>query len=344
MNEPIISAEIREMPRVIRRQLAQNGVGVDALVRELQLRPPPFVATLARGSSDHACTVLKYAFETALGWPTATLGPSVHTLYGAVLKLERALVIAVSQSGSSPDVVETLRMARDAGALTVAVVNVEDSALAQVAEFVLPVRAGEERSVAATKSFMGSLTALYPVISALARDTGLQSALERLPNFMEGLTELEPRVRARAERYRFAEHLLILGRGLQFGIAQEAALKLKEMCGLHAEALSSAEFSHGPMRLLAEGLPLFGLTSTDPAGRSTLEACQAFAGQGVDLTLLGAGPDAGPHHLVLPETGHPLSDLVTLISVFYTFAVSLAQHRGLDPDKPPLLNKVTQTR
>jgi len=344
MNEPIITSEIREAPQVIRTQLSQNIEVVATLVRELERKRPPFVATIARGSSDHACTVLKYALETTLGWPTATLGPSVHTLYGGALHLEGALVIAVSQSGSSPDLVETLRMARKSGARTVAVVNVENSELARAAEFVLPICAGEERAVAATTSFMGSLTAFYPVLAALTQDAALNRALERLPDLLEGLTPLEARLSARAERYRFAEHLLVLGRGLLLGIAQEAALKLKEMCGLHAEAISTAEFRHGPMRLLAEGYPLFGFSSTDPAGLSTLSACAEFARQGADLTLLGTGPEAAEHHLALPETDHPLTDPVVSILAFYHFAVSLALRRGQDPDRPLLLSKVTQTR
>ena len=344
MSEPIISAEIRQAAQVIRDQQLGSTDAVTGLVRELQRCPPPLVATLARGSSDHACTVLKYAFETAMGWPTTSLAPSVVTMYGAKLNLKGALVIAVSQSGRSPDVVETLRMARQAGALTVAVVNVDDSDLAREAAFVLPIRAGEERAVAATKSFIGSLSAVYPVIAALSADAALQEALARLPDQLDGLSALETPLKLRAERFRFAEHLLLLGRGLHLGIAQEGALKLKEMCGLHAEAISTAEFSHGPMRLLAEGYPLLGFTGCDPAGTATQAACLAFAANGADLTLLGASEDAGEHHLVLPETGHPLTDPLMSIAAFYTFAVAMTRSRNLDPDQPLLLNKVTQTR
>lgn len=344
MHEPLISFEIRQAGQVVREQQARNGAVVEALVRELERRRPPFVATIARGSSDHACTVLKYAFETLLGWPTLSVSPSVVTMYGTQLAMQGALVIAVSQSGSSPDVVETLRMARQGGALTVAVVNVEDSALAAEADFVLPIRAGEERAVAATKSFIGSLTALCPLLAALSADRALHRALDRLPDLLESLTELETPFVQRSDRYRFAEHLLVLGRGLHLGVAQEAALKLKEMCGLHAEAISTAEFSHGPMRLLAEGYPLFGFTSSDPAGQATREACLHFAANGTDLTLLGGGPVAGEHHLLVPDTGHPLTDPVANITAFYSFAVGMALSRALDPDRPALLSKVTKTR
>lgn len=344
MHEPVISKEIRQASQVIRDQQAHNTAVVGNLVRELKLRRPPFVATIARGSSDHACTVLKYAFETALGWPTLSLAPSVVTMYGASLNLKGVLVIAVSQSGRSPDVVETLRMARQAGAVTVAVVNAEDSDLAREAAFVLPIRAGKERAVAATKSFIGSLSTVYPVLAALSADAALHDALVRLPDRLDALSTLEAALTRRAERFRFADHMLLLGRGLLLGIAQEGALKLKEMCGLHAEAISTAEFSHGPMRLLAEGYPLLGFTSRDPAGMATQSTCLQFAAAGADLTLLGTTADAGEGHLALPKTGHPLTDPLLSISAFYIFAVAMARSRGLDPDRPPLLSKVTQTR
>lgn len=341
MTDPLMLKEAREAPQVVRRQLAENAGVTRRLADALRGRRPPYAVTVARGSSDHACTVLKYGLETRLSLPVASLGPSVHTLYGARLDLRGALVIAVSQSGASPDVVENVRMAREGGATTVALVNVEDSDLAREAEFVLPLRCGEERAVAATKSYLASLTALLPVVAELNGDAALTRALEALPEALERTLEVEAQARDLAERYRFADNLLVLARGLHFGVAQEAALKLKETCGIHAEAYSAAEFSHGPKRLLAEGVPLLGFAPADAAGEATRRAYADLLASGADLRTLG--PAAGST-LATPETGQDLTDPVPSALAFYLFAAHLALHRGLDPDAPPLLSKVTRTR
>ncbi|WP_272977029.1 SIS domain-containing protein [Deinococcus geothermalis] len=339
--DPLMLQEAREAPQVVRRQLRENAETVRALAAALRRRRLPYAVTVARGSSDHACTVLKYALETQLALPVASLGPSVHTLYGAQLDLRGALVIAVSQSGASPDVVENVRMARTGGATTIALVNVEGSDLAREAEFVLPLRCGEEKAVAATKSYLASLTALLPVIAELTGDAALTRALEALPDTLEQTLALEDRARDLAERYRFADNLLLLARGLHFGVAQEAALKLKETCGIHAEAYSAAEFSHGPKRLLAEGVPLLGFTSADAAAQATARAYADLLASGADLRTIG--PAVGST-LTTPLTKHALTDPVPSALAFYLFAGQLALHRGLDPDAPPLLSKVTKTR
>lgn len=340
-HKPLMLSEAHETPQVITRQLRENGAVVSELARVLRDRRPPYAVTIARGSSDHACTVLKYALETQLALPVASLGPSVHTLYGTLLDLQGALVIAVSQSGASPDVVENVRMARQTGALTVALVNVDDSDLAQAAEFVLPLWCGEEKAVAATKSYLGSLTAFLPVIAELTQQADLSSALEALPEALHQTLNLEEAARELAERYRFADKLLVLARGLHYGVAQEAALKLKETSGIHAESYSAAEFSHGPRRLLAEGVPLVGFAPVDAAGAAVASAFKDLQDSGADLRTIG--PASGTT-LTTPATGHALTDPVASALAFYLFAAHLALHRGLDPDNPPLLSKVTLTR
>lgn len=338
---PLMFQEARQIPSVLRRQLVDNAAQVADLSRLLARRTPSFAVTIARGSSDHACTYLKYALETQLGLPVASLGPSVHTLYGARLRLKDALVLAVSQSGSSPDVVETLRMARQAGAITVTLVNVEDSDLAREAEIVLPLRCGEERAVAATKSFAASLTAFLPVIAALGPDPALTQGLNRLPDVLDAALGLEQDAQDLAQRYRTVSSLLILARGLNFGIAQEAALKLKETCGVHAEASSAAEFSHGPKRLMAEHIPLLGLSSVDAAESAAQAMYTELLESGADLQTIGPAANS---RLRTPTSGHPLTDPVITALVFYLFAGHLALARGLNPDAPPFLSKVTRTR
>ena len=340
MTEPLMLRETREAPAAVSRLLAGNREAASRLAAAVRERRPAYAVTVARGSSDHACTVLKYALETQLSLPVASLGPSVHTLYGARLDLAGALVVAVSQSGESPDVVENVRAARESGALTVALVNVEDSPLAGAAEFVLPLRCGPEKAVAATKSYLASLCAFLPVLAELTGDEELKRALDALPEQLTRTLELEGQARELAGRYRFADNLLILARGYHYGAAQEAALKLKETCGIHAEAYSAAEFSHGPRRLLAEGLPLLGFASADAAWDATRRAYDDLRAAGADLRLLG--PQAQVD-LPTPAT-HPLTDPVTSTLAFYLFAAHLALGRGLDPDRPPLLSKVTKTR
>ena len=340
MTEPLMLRETREAPAAVSRLLAGNREAASRLAAAVRERRPAYAVTVARGSSDHACTVLKYALETQLSLPVASLGPSVHTLYGARLDLAGALVVAVSQSGESPDVVENVRAARESGALTVALVNVEDSPLAGAAEFVLPLRCGPEKAVAATKSYLASLCAFLPVLAELTGDEELKRALDALPEQLTRTLELEGQAHELAGRYRFADNLLILARGYHYGAAQEAALKLKETCGIHAEAYSAAEFSHGPRRLLAEGLPLLGFASADAAWDATRRAYDDLRAAGADLRLLG--PQAQVD-LPTPAT-HPLTDPVTSTLAFYLFAAHLALGRGLDPDRPPLLSKVTKTR
>lgn len=340
-NNPLMLQEIHQTPDAIARQQQENAALVQRVAQAIRERQPAYAVTVARGSSDHACTVLKYALEVGLGLPVASLGPSVHTLYGATLNLGGALLIAASQSGASPDVVENVKAARASGALTVALVNVEDSPLAGAAEFVLPLRCGEEKAVAATKSFLSTLSAFLPVIAELKGDEALKKALAQLPATLQAALSLEDAARDLASRYSFADHLLILARGYHFGIAQESALKLKETCGIHAESYSAAEFSHGPKRLVAEGLPFLGYLSADQAQSATEAAYADLVKNGADLKTLGPVAGATLH---TPASGHPLTDPIVSAQTFYLFAAYLALSKGLDPDSPPLLNKVTKTR
>ncbi len=337
--------ETRETPRIVERLLRENAGMVREVARAIAARPPRFAMTVARGSSDHAAGVLKYALETQLGLPVAGAAPSVTTVYGQPLALDGALVVAISQSGASPDVVETVAAARGAGALTVALVNVEDSPLAKAAEFVLPLRAGEEQAVAATKSFVASLVAAWQLIAQLRPDPALDGALERLPETLQLALHTEPTARERAERYRYARQMVVLGRGLHFGVALEAALKLKETCAILAEAYSSAEFAHGPVRIVESGFPIVAFQSRDAAAPLTLETYRDLEKKQAELLLIGAdAPLTAPVRLLTPPSGHRLTDPAASILALYLLAGHLALARGLDPDAPPSLHKVTLTR
>jgi glucosamine--fructose-6-phosphate aminotransferase (isomerizing) len=344
-DDPAMLQETRQFPEVAARQLRENRASVAELAGAIGRHPPAFAVTLARGSSDHAATFWKYALEIQLGLPTLSAAPSVVTLYRRQPRLAGALAVAISQSGASPDLIETLAAAGRAGALTVAVVNDPESELAAQAQWVLPMWAGPERAVAATKSYLASLLAATQLCAALGEDPGLRAALSGLPERAAQTLGLEALAAAHAERYRYAEVFSVLGRGLHLGIAQEAALKLKETSGLHAEAFSSAEFAHGPVRLIEPGHPVLGLLGRDATGPSTLASYRELASRGAELIAVGAEPDfPAALQLTTPAGGHPLADPLLSGLATYLLAGHVALARGMDPDAPPALHKVTKTR
>ncbi len=342
---PMMLQEIKQSPQVIARQLMENSEATMRLVNAVQERDPAFAMTIARGTSDHASSFIKYALETSIGLVTASASPSITGIYDAKLKLENALVIAVSQSGQSPDVVGSLQAARDAGAITVAVVNQPNSPLENIAEFVFPMHAGEEKSVAATKTFVSSLVALLPAISELSGDKDLALALKNLPNICAQSLENESIIKEKVDRYRYAEKMIVLGRGFHFPIALETALKLKETCVIQAEAFSSAEFAHGPMILIEQGFPVIAFQAKDKTKSGSLERYHDLANKGAEFVLIGGEAPSLEAEIFLstPSTGHPLTDPIPAILSGYLFAAHLSLAKGMDPDKPRSLNKVTKT-
>jgi glucosamine--fructose-6-phosphate aminotransferase (isomerizing) len=333
--------EAAQAAGVVRAQLRANAPAMGTLAARLRESPPRAVVTCARGSSDHAATFAKYLFETRLGVLTASAAPSIASVYGARQDLRDCLFLAISQSGRSPDLVAAASAARQAGALVVAAVNDEASPLAAGADFTLPLRAGEEKSVAATKSYIASLAVLVHLACEWSRDEELRAALERLPADLERAWALDwmPAVGA-LER---ATHLYVIARGVGLGVAQEAALKCKETCGLHAEAFSSAEVRHGPQALLRERFPALVLCQADETREGTEALARELAARGVEVLVAGAAaqvPGARP----LPAiASHAVVEPILLAASFYRFANALAIARGHDPDEPPHLRKVTET-
>ncbi len=345
MTDPKMLQEIRQAPEIIATQLEQNQSRVAALVKAIQARQPRFAMTIARGTSDHAANFVQYALESQLGLVTASAAPSVITAYKAKLKLEGALVLAISQSGQSPDVVNSLAAAREQGALTVAIVNAPNTPLEAAAEFSLPMWAGTEISVAATKSFIASLVAPLTVIAALNQDSSLQTALENLPRAVQIALETESISHDRAERYRYAESMVTLGRGLHYPMAREAALKLKETSVISAEAFSTAEFAHGPIILIEAGFPVLAFQARDATAIGSLERYTDLVARGAELILIGAAAPELPAtiRLVTPATGHDLTDPIPAMLAAYLFAGHLSLAKGLNPDVPRTLSKVTKT-
>ncbi|RPE80078.1 SIS domain-containing protein [Vulcaniibacterium tengchongense] len=333
-------AEAQEAAAAVARQFDANAAAVEALAARLRAQPPRFIVTCARGSSDHAATYGKYLFETTLGLVTASASPSVGSVYAVRPKLDGALFVAISQSGKSPDLLRNAEIAKEAGAHVLALVNVEDSPLARLADTVLPLHAGPETSVAATKSYLCSLAALLQLASRWCGDAALREAEAGLADALADAWAQD--WSALVGGLRAARNLFVLGRGLGLGAAQEAALKFKETCGLHAEAFSSAEVRHGPMAIVGPGFPVLAFAQDDDTGAGTAAVAEEFRARGAPVWLARPGaPGAGV--LPLPASAHPACTPLLTVQSFYKAANALACARGHDPDVPPHLNKVTET-
>jgi glucosamine--fructose-6-phosphate aminotransferase (isomerizing) len=331
--------EAAESGAAVQRQLASNRELMRCLGGQLRDLAPRAVITCARGSSDHAATYAKYLFETRCGVLTSSAAPSVSSVYAATPGLQGALWLAISQSGRSPDLIAAAAAARAGGAMVVALVNEEDSPLAARADHVIGLRAGPEQSVAATKSHVASLAAVLHLVAEWTGDGTLASAVAVLPDALDRAWKLD--WSAAVAQLAPVQSLFVLGRGLGLAAAQEAALKMKEACGIHAEGLSAAELRHGPMALVRAGFPvlLFAQDDETRAGNEAL-AAELVAG-GAALTVAGI---ATPGARVLPTlAAHPAVQPILLVQSFYRMAEALARARGLDPDRPPRLAKVTET-
>lgn len=342
-DSPLMLQEAAQAPGVVAAQATDTEL-YRALAERLRARPPRFALTVARGSSDHAASFARYLLESRLGLVTGTAAPSVVTLYGARLRVADAMVLAISQSGESPDIREVLRQARADGALTVALVNAEAAPLAQVSEFVLPMRAGAEQSVAATKSFIASLASLVRLVGHWHYDDTLLRALDELPGWLIEATQAD--WSSALPSLRHADRAFVVGRGLGLPIAREMALKLKETCGLHAESFSGAELLHGPVALVEPGFPILMVGTADPTLDGLMAASRVLREIGARVLMASGATQAvrpGQTTLPLPSPLHPVLDPIVAIQAFYGHAVRLAQARGLDPDRPRHLRKITRT-
>lgn len=340
MPETLLEREAAEAAAVVERQFVENAAIMADLVERLRELKPAYVVTCARGSSDHAATYGKYLIERVLGLPVASLGPSLASVYDTQLRLSGALFLAISQSGRSPDILKLAQEAKRAGALVVGLVNDEASPLAELVDVLVPLRAGPERSVAATKSFLGTCTALLQLVAAWSGRADILDALEQAPRVLREAGDCDWSEALLALRE--AQSLYVVGRGLGLGIAQELALKLKETCRIHAEAFSAAEVLHGPFALVGPGFPAFVLDPGDEGGQSSRAVAERFASLGASLAFAGSGL-AGESGLPMPaDIPVPLVPLAQ-IRAFYGAVAKLAVARGLDPDNPPHLSKVTRT-
>lgn len=335
-----MAREVAEIPAAARRFLDLSSAQLQEAGAALRQADPRIVLTVARGSSDHAATYLKYATELVAGLPVASIGPSIASIYRRPLSLAGAACIGISQSGQSPDIVQMLQTARQGGALTVAITNHAASPLAAASAHCLPLHAGTEAAVAATKTFVCSVLAGLSLLAEWRQDRSLQAAISAAPKAMEQALTLDwSPLSARLSR---AQSAYVLGRGPAIGIAAEAALKLKETCGLHAEGYSAAEVLHGPSAIVHAGFPIFALAPDDEAQPHVVATAERLAAQGADVFLTGAAAKGAVTLPAVPDL-HPLIAPIVLSVAFYAFVETLSRRRGFDPDTPPHLRKVTET-
>ncbi|WP_265518655.1 SIS domain-containing protein [Nitratireductor luteus] len=339
-NGSLMHAETTEAAAAVERLLSSEAKTFAELGRVVSARRPPVVTVAARGSSDHAVSFFKYLFEINAGIPVASIGPSVASVYHARLHLPGALHLTVSQSGASPDIIAVQEAAKSGGATTVAIVNVADSPLARTADIVIPIHAGKECSVAATKSFIASAAALAALTQSATGSDALAAGLQRLP------TALDEACSADYERalaaFVQARSVYTTGRGPGFAIALEAALKAKETAKLHAEAFSLAELMHGPMQLIDEGFPVLAFVPEDEALESSSQALDRLAGLGAHVFAISSR-QAVAETIAVHSTGSGHLDPLPALVAYYRLIERVARERGFDPDTPDKLSKVTET-
>lgn len=331
MSNSIMALEAREAPQRIAEQLAANAATVQQVVAQIRQRTPKFVYMVGRGSSDHAGVFAKYLIEIEVGLPVAAAAPSIASVYNKSLQLQDALVLVISQSGRSPDILAQVEMAKRSGAMVVALVNDTTSPLAEQAHFTLPLHVGAEKAVAATKSYLATLSAILQLVSVWSGNLALQQAVQQLPQSLEQAIALPQQLSAQALDK--VAHLVVLGRGLGYAISREIALKLKEVCGIHAEAFSSAEFLHGPVTLVKNQFAIVDVTVEDEslaAHRNQIDDVRSRGAAIVQLHHTGADAQVR----ILP---------LLILQRFYLDVEVVARSRGINPDAPPGLNKVTKT-
>ena len=339
--------EIRQQPSTLERTLRGELRRVERFKRLVESRKPRLIVLCARGTSDNAAGFGRYLLEITTGIPVSLAAASVYTLYDAGLDLRDALVVAISQSGESTDTNLVLSRAREKGALTIGITNESASTMAGLAEHVFLVRAGREKSVAATKTYTGQVLFLYLLAYALGAQIRIDD-LRRLPEWVHQALELETEIAALSERYRFMDHAVVVGRGLNYATAFEFALKLMETCYVVAERFSSADFLHGPIALVEPDFPAFLFAPSGVTWPSTAEMLDKLRGLKAETVVITdrGNPAASGKATRAIRLRSKIEELFTPIPYIVPgqiFAASLAAQKGLDPDQPRTLSKVTQT-
>ncbi len=343
--------EIAEQPAALEKTLAEETAAARELAAQFKRKRPRFVVLVARGTSDNAALFGRYLIEITTGLPVSLAAPSVTTLYHSRLDWADALVVGLSQSGESTDTNLCLEAAREGGAFTVGVTNEADSSLTKIVDQVMLVRAGREKSVAATKTYTGQLLTMYLLAEALGGAIP-RAGLEALPEAAAKAVALRPAVAAMVERYRFMDQAVVLARGLNYATAFEFALKLMETCYVVAERFSGADFEHGPIALLERDFPVFLFAADGPSWDGSLDMARKLRQREADTLVFAPKTrhdvlELGSRRIELPDapSGSPADLFAPIPSIIpgQLFAALLAEVKGLDPDQPRGLSKVTKT-
>lgn len=343
-----LRAEILEQPAAARRQIDDGRASLASLAAAVRSRDIDTIVIAARGTSDHAAIYAQYVFGTRNRITVALAAPSIVSLYGVVPRLDRSLVIGISQSGASPDIVGVIVAARQQGAPTMAITNDPDSPLGQAAEHRLALRAGPERAVAATKTYTTSLLAIARLSAAIGQDEAAVAEIEAIPEAIGRAMAVEPAVASLAGEMAATDRCVVLGRGYEYATAREWALKLKELARVFADPYSAADFQHGPLALLEPGVPVLAVLPEGPPAAGLAELVDALRrDQGADVLVLSdsaALRALGSRSIGLPA-GVPewLRPIVSIVPA-QLFAYHLTRAKGLDPERPRNLRKVTLTR
>ena len=338
--------EILEQPDAARRQLASSSDALEALAARLRAKPVASVVIAARGTSDHAAIYAQYVLGLRNGLSVGLATPSLVSIYGAELDVRNSLVIGISQSGASPDIVAVVSAAARQGAPTLAITNDPSSPLAAAADHVVDLAAGPELAIAATKTYTTSLLAIARLSLALDSDPAAARALAEVPDAMAAALDLEPTIEAIVAEVGPVDRCVIVGRGLEYATAREWALKLKELARVFADPYSAADFLHGPIALVQPGIPALVVAPSGAAAASMAELLDDLRARSVDSVVLSdvqATRDLGRWPITLPS-GVPewLRPVVSIVPG-QLFAYHLTRARGLDPDAPRYISKVTRT-
>lgn len=339
--------EIHEQPQVLRTLLDQERQTIQALVADIRRHQIEYVVIAARGTSDNAGRYANYLLGAVNRLPVALATPSLYTIYQRPPKFGHALVIGISQSGKSPDIVSVLIEARKQGALTAAITNFADSDLAQQADHVIALHAGEEHSLAATKTYTSELMVIALIGAMLAEDAEMLAAIETAPDAVAKVLEIRDTVAQIAQRYRYMRDCVVIGRGYNYASAFELALKLKELTYTIADPYSSADFLHGPLALIDHGFPVIVIAPSGVMLPELVAFIQVLRQREAETIVISddqATLDLARIPLPLAATLPEWLSPITAIVPGQLFGLYLAAARDYDPDHPRGLRKVTETR
>ena len=335
--------EIADQPAVLEKTIKAESDNHTRLGKFLREREIDLIVLAARGSSDNAALFGRYLLEVTTGIPVSLAAPSVYTIYKAKLNLKRALVIGVSQSGEGVDINQVLQNAKDAGAFTLGITNEAGSSMAKIADETLLIHAGREKSVAATKTYTGQMLHFYMLAAALADE---KISYEKIPQFTAQALELKPEVEKLVERYAFMENCVVVGRGMNYGNSYELALKLMETCYVVAERFSSADFFHGPLAIVERRFPVI-LFAPQGIGRQSgidlLNRLKELHADSFSITNDKEAAALSSRSIMLPSEIDEFLSPIPFVIPAQLFAAHLAEAKGLNPDAPRSLSKVTQT-